>query len=89
MRRSEQKALFMEFYGVTPEMKDWAQGKWESGTGSLTPESLTYMKDEITDRTRRRLEAERIMAEIEKEKTDGGDPDAAAVALAEPASSAR
>lgn len=88
MRRSEQKALFMSFYGVTPELRDWAKLKWESGTQSLTPESLEYMKNEITDREKRKLEAERIAAEIEKEGNPDGTTrtDAEAVALAEPAS---
>lgn len=67
MKRAEQRKLFMEFYGVTPELKRWAADKWRSGTMSLSDESLSYMQSELDLRAARAEQQKKIDQELEKE----------------------
>lgn len=74
MTRKEQRKLFMEFYGITPELTEWARKKWESGTQSLSQESLSYMKAELVLRERRAEHAREVAALLEQEtKVANGD----------------
>lgn len=71
MTKAEQKKLFMEFYGVTPELKKWAREKWASGTASLAPESLDYMSQELIIRKRRAEALAEAAKVLEKENGPG------------------
>src|ERR1700722_2370583 len=67
MTKAEQKKLFMEFYGVTPELKKWAREKWASGTASLSKESLDYMEAELIIRKRKAEAAAEAAKILEQE----------------------
>ena len=74
MTKAEQKALFMEFYGVTPELKKWAREKWASGTAALTVESLEYMNTELIIRKRKAEAAAETAKLLEKENESSNGP---------------
>ena len=74
MTKAEQKALFMEFYGVTPELKKWAREKWASGTAALTQESLDYMNTELIIRKRKAEAAAETAKLLEKENESSNGP---------------
>ena len=74
MTKAEQKALFMEFYGVTPELKKWAREKWASGTAALAQESLDYMNTELIIRKRKAEAAAETAKLLEKENESSNGP---------------